>query len=79
MAPGHDCDDDGIGSEKFRDNIAHSIDGVGAHIYPDNGESKHKTCYEGSHFSAYKVRQNGVGTHYNSKEIRMRDMTFVDQ
>ena len=76
MAPGHDCDE--IGSEKFKDNIAHSIDGVGAHIYPDSAESSHGTCYEGSYFSAYKVRQNGVGTHYNSKEIRMRDMVFVD-
>lgn len=77
VAPGHDCDD--TTSEKFKDNVAHSSHRVGAHIYPDNAESRHKTCYEGSRFSAYKVRENGVGTHYVTAEVRMRDLVLVDQ
>ena len=52
VAPGHDCFD--TSSTKFKDNTAHSIDGVGAFIYPDENEPDHGTCYEGSHFTAYK-------------------------
>jgi len=54
VAPGHDCDD--TTSEVFRDNLAHSIDGTGAHIYPDPSRSSHPVCYEASHFKAYKAR-----------------------
>lgn len=76
VAPGHDCGDSS--SETFKDNMAHSIDGTGAHIYPDPTRSTHTTCYEASNFKAYKARQNGMGTHYRTQELRVRDMTFVD-
>jgi len=33
VVPGHDCGDSGS-SKKFRDNVAHSIDGSGALIFP---------------------------------------------
>ena len=53
VAPGHDCGD--TSSTKFKDNVAHSIDGSGAYIYPDPAADGHNECYEGSHFAAYKV------------------------
>lgn len=53
VVPGHDCGDSGS-SRKFRDNVAHSIDGSGALIFPDVNGDSHALCYEGSHFAAYK-------------------------
>ena len=76
VAPGHDCGD--TSSTKFKDNVAHSIDGCGAYIYPDPASDGHSECYEGSHFSAYKAQESGIATHYKSQEIRMRDMVFID-
>jgi len=32
IAPGHRCNTE---SDIFKDNVAHSIDGTGAHIYPN--------------------------------------------
>jgi hypothetical protein len=55
VAPGHDCGE--TDSIKFRDNVAHSIAGAGAYIYPDPAVAGHSTCYEGSHFSAYKNQE----------------------
>ena len=76
VAPGHDC---GVtDSIKFRDNVAHSIKGAGAYIYPDPAVAGHSTCYEGSHFSAYKNQENGVEANYKSKEVHFHDMTFID-
>lgn len=74
---GHDC---GLAatSKRFRNNVAHSIDGTGAHIGPDLTNSKHATCYEGSYFKAYKTRQPPVSTMYPSKEIRHNNMVFAD-
>jgi len=52
---GHDC---GLSAtqQSFRNNVAHSIAGTGAHIVPDEYVPGHKTCYEGSYFSAYKTQ-----------------------
>jgi len=52
-APSYTCDD--TDDDKFKNNVAHSVNGCGAHIYPDPGNSKSAKCMEGSHFSAYKV------------------------
>ena len=56
IAPGYNCAD--TTSTVFKDNISHSIKGTGANIYPDgvNGVN-HGTCYELSHFKAYKTEQ----------------------
>jgi len=63
----------------FRDNYAHSISatdgGVGAHFYPHGGSA---SCYEASHFSAWKCSEQGVSTHYKTNEVRMSHMTFMD-
>jgi hypothetical protein len=77
VSPGHDCD----GSEdqtNFRNNVAHSVEGSGAHIFPNPRRSAHSSCYEGSHFAAYKNTQVGLGTHFVSQEIIMTNMTMID-
>lgn len=48
------------------------------HIYPDPADSSSKKCMEGSHFAAYKVRQQGIATHFDTDEQRFHDMVFVD-
>jgi hypothetical protein len=54
VAPGHECGTEGT-QTNFKGNVAHSIQGTGAHIYPDSSVPSHgSTCYAGSHFSAYK-------------------------
>lgn len=76
VAPGHDCDE--TGSDRFRDNVAHSNERVGAHIYPDPVISKHSKCYEGSYFAAYKNQELGLSTMYSTEDMRMRNMVFID-
>lgn len=73
---GHDCGTADT-QDNFRGNVAHSSERVGAHIIPDKMRD-HATCYEGSHFAAYKVREQGVAIHYLSKDIRVTDMVFID-
>jgi hypothetical protein len=75
-APGYSCDD--TTSDIFRDNVAHSCDGVGVHIYPNPADSKSINCYQGSHFAAYKNQQQGTATHYNSAEVRIHDVVMID-
>lgn len=75
-APGHTCGDDT--DEKFRNNVAHSSDRTGAHIYPDPSDPNSGSCYEGSYFKAYKNRDGGLTTMYNTVDQRMSHMTFVD-
>lgn len=77
VAPGHDC---GLADsqDNFRGNTAHSVDGSGAHIFPDPSVSDHSTCYAGSHFNGYKCRDHGVSTMFKTKETRMSDMVSID-
>lgn len=65
VAPGHDCGDS-ADSTKFKDNVAHSIHGDGAFIFPDITGDSHSTCYEGSYFSAYKCDQTGAAAHFKT-------------
>jgi hypothetical protein len=39
VVPGHDCND--YGNKKFYNNVAHSVDGSGAYIYPDRAVNDH--------------------------------------
>lgn len=64
IVPGNDCGD--TDSIKFRNNVAHSIDGSGAYIYPDPAGLRHSDCYEGSYFKAYKNTDTPLTTHYNT-------------
>lgn len=54
------------------------MDGSGAYIFPDPESTKSSECYEGSNFAAYKVRDTPVSTMYSTSEVRMRNMTFID-
>jgi hypothetical protein len=76
VAPGHACDD--YDSNIFRNNVAHSGERVGAHIYPNPAISSSSSCYKGSHFSAYKNRDGGLTTMYQTANLQMHDMTFID-
>lgn len=76
VVPGYNCDQSL--SYVFRDNVAHSSEGSGAYIYPDKYNSAHAKCYQGSHFAGYKNTQQCVVTHYFSEEIRMHDLTCID-
>lgn len=75
-APGFTCGE--TGNTKFYNNVAHSVQGNGAIIYPDPALSTSKVCYEGSHFSAYKVTEQGLSTYFDTAEMRFHDMVFVD-
>jgi len=77
VVPGHDCGDAGT-QTKFRGNVGHSVLGGGANIFPDIAASDHATCYEGSHFAAYKVSFAGLSTNFDGMEQRMSNMVMVD-
>jgi len=77
VAPGNDCGSSDSDS-KFFNNVAHSVDGSGAYIYPDPGVNGQLKCYEGSNFAAYKNTHQGLTTMYKTQEMKMRSMSFVD-
>lgn len=66
VAPGHTCGDDS--SEIFSNNVAHSSERTGAHIYPNPALDDSEICYEGSNFSAYKCREGGITTMYKTEQ-----------
>ena len=77
IAPGYDCDEES--STKFKDNVSHSNNGVGALIYPDKHQGKqHNKCYELSHFTGYKTTLPCVATHYETEELRAHHLTCID-
>jgi hypothetical protein len=51
-APGHTCGDES--DLTFHNNLAHSINGPGAFIYPNPILPDSATCIEASYFTAYK-------------------------
>ena len=59
VAPGSSCTDNANDeNHSFYNNVAHSVAGNGALIYPDPKFPEHSnTCYQGSHFSAYKCQE----------------------
>lgn len=76
VAPGHECGD---GKNKnFFGNVARSINGHGARIYPDPLVASHATCYQGSKFGSAWVTQNGVVTADRSAEFRLEDVQCID-
>ena len=75
-APSYPCDE--VDSRVFYNNVAHSVDGSGAHIYPNPADGKSATCMEGSHFFAYKNQENSISGQFASNEQRYHDMVLVD-
>jgi len=75
VAPGHDC---GLYDETFKNNVAHSVNGVGAFIYPNENVATHKTCYEGSHFSAYKISRQSMFGFFVTDQFVMSHVNSID-
>lgn len=79
VVPAHDCDSQGTQSV-FRGNVAHSVSGMasgeGLVVYPTGGT--HSTCFQASHFSAYKISVAAVNSFQVSAKTVMSDMTLVD-
>lgn len=58
--PGHECGKSAT-QTRFRDNVAHSVfEGTGAIFFPDPALSSSLTCFEASHFAAYKNNLQGA-------------------
>lgn len=77
VVPGQDCDNH-ESQNSFRGNVAHSIDGCGANIFPDTNGNSHDLCYEGSHFAAYKNTQQSIATQFKTQEVRMWNIVSID-
>lgn len=78
IAPGHDCGISG-GSNRFKNNVAHSTEGAGGAVYPDKLVGKnHNQCYEISYFAAYKTTLPGLAAFYPVDEIRAHHITIID-
>lgn len=79
IVPGDSCGTSNYGA--FYNNVAHSnagtLGGYGALIYPLPG-SDQSSCYEGSHFAAYKNYYMGAWGFFASKEVRFHHMTMID-
>jgi len=91
-APGHECGASET-QQVFRGNVAHSINGLsasgkdiggtGALVYPDpvsktqGGKGKGK-CFEISHFAAYKVRNQGLVTSFQSEKVIVNGVISLD-
>ena len=75
VAYGHDC---GIYSSVFKNNLAHSINGNGAVIFPDPRSSRQQNCMEASYFNAYKNREAGAISIFPTPNITYSNMIFVD-
>lgn len=67
VAPGYTCAT--VPTLNFERNVAHSIEGSGARIYPNPSESTHTTCYAMSSFGAYKCDEEGLVAHDVTMEI----------
>jgi hypothetical protein len=80
IVPAHNCND--ANQRVFRDNIAHSIsggfNGDGAVVYADPAINEQKTCYEVSHFAAYKCTDAGLVTNAVSMESIVHSITSID-
>jgi len=78
---GGDCGDKD--PQVFRDNVAHSINGglngMGALVFPDHSKSTHvSTCYEASHFTAYKCRRMAILGVWPTKKVHFKLITSID-
>ena len=73
---GHDCYK--YKQKIFKNNIAHSIDGSGAVIFPDPGSQNQLQCMEGSFFTAYKNRYDGAVSSFATPSLKYTSMIFID-
>lgn len=74
VAEGHDCKK---ANTNFFGNVARSIEGHGARIYPSYHSDKsaaHKLCYEGSKFASAWATEQCVVTADKSKDFLLKDV-----
>lgn len=62
----------------FRNNIAHSILGNGAYMYPNPADGGNKLCFEFDRFAAYKVTESCVVTYAETFDLRADRLTCID-
>lgn len=73
---GHECGD--YSTIVFKNNIAHSIDGVGTVIFKNSASSTQGNCFEGSYFAAYKCTIDGAVTYSATNKVIFSNMVFID-
>lgn len=81
-APGHECGQ-AEAQTTFRGNVAHSVggggNGIGAAIYPNpTVTATASTCFEASHFTAYKCEEMGIFSSYTSKKVIYNGIVAID-
>ena len=81
LAPAHACGEAST-QTVFRDNVAHSSEstsaGEGLVTFPNPADESHGTCYEASHFSAYKINVAAVNSFQKTHKTVLSQMTLVD-
>ena len=81
LAPAHDC---GEASTQtfFRGNVAHSSQstssGEGLVFFPNTAAPSHGSCFEASHFAAYKCSHSGVTSFQKTHMTVASNMLLVD-
>jgi len=76
VAPGYDCGN--TASRTFYNNVAHSVDGYGGYMYPDEVSGTSAKCMEFSHFTAYKNSLPCVVTHAKTLHLKAHDLNCID-
>jgi hypothetical protein len=81
IAPAHDCGD--YDQKFFINNVGHSsrakqFSGMGGVFFAKPGTNHKSTCYEMSGFKAYKNWYQGAFIWNTAIEVRMTNMTMID-
>jgi hypothetical protein len=83
LAPAHECGQSET-QDYFRNNTAHSAftasnyAGMGGQFFPKPGTNQKETCYEVSHFNAYKNWLEGAFVHMIGQEVIFNKMIMID-
>jgi hypothetical protein len=74
--PGRNCNDKT--DKHLSNNVVHSVEGVGVAIFPVPGSEEHKVCYEAADLAAYKIRDAGIFSYYETKKVQFVNVTSID-
>ncbi len=74
--PAQDCGN--YEAVTFKDNVAHSNGGYGGIAYKASWRPNQVNCIEVNNFVAYKCRFVGFAVNQASPELRLSNMTFID-
>ena len=70
------CDD--TSDLSFFNNVAHSVKGNGAFVYPDLNNQNILTCFEANNYTAYKNTEAGIISYEFSANINYNNMILID-